>query len=297
MPAHPARFAKVPIAISLIGLAALAAGCAPERVDMNVHDIFTGDAARYALQTQMSPAQLASVGGFLPADTWPSDVPPLLLDVQVVAENKIDLAASNIDVSGFSGLRLHWVQLVATPLSDGALTPTPTKVEIYVGPSTATSITDPGVLPLASGAYPDPLAASMDCDGGCTLDDDGGIIVGPVDGLDAGDLDGGTSIAPDAGTGSRHFDDGGPDDAGSDDAGVDDAGTFDGGSSLLGSTALGQTLVFSEDAQTTLQSVVFSGQPFSLFVVLHLPIDSASNPSLPTGGADLLFDIQYELAQ
>lgn len=47
--------ARAPLALAALVLSGLAA-CAPEKVDINVHDIFTGDAARYALQNQMPAA-------------------------------------------------------------------------------------------------------------------------------------------------------------------------------------------------------------------------------------------------
>jgi len=283
-PALPARPLAALAGLLVAGL--FLAGCAPEQVDMNVHDIFSGDSARYALQTQMPASTLAALGGFLPADTWPADAPPLLLDVQVIAENKIDLAGSNIIVTDYSGLRLHWAQLVATALSNGPLAPVPTKVEMYVGPASSTSLTDPGVLPLAAGAFPETLAAAS-CDGGlgCLASDagsDGGSS-------DAGDADAG---AADAGSS-----DAGAADAGTPDAGGADAGTADAGAGSSDAGVAGQTLVFSADAQLTLQKLVFAGQPFALFVVLHIPIDTATNPALPTGGADLSFDVQFELAR
>ncbi len=292
-PARPALPSAARAGLLAAGL--LFAACAPEQVDMNVHDIFSGDSARYALQTQMPPATLAALGGFLPADTWPSDAPPLLLDVQVIAENKIDLAGSNIIVTDYSGLRLHWAQLVATALSDGPLAPVPTKVEMYVGPASSTSLTDPGVLPLAAGALPETLpAASCDAGLGCLASDAGSSDAGTSD---AGDADAGSSDAgaPDAGLADAGTADAGAADAGSPvDAGAGDAGTS-AGSSDAG--VAGQTLVFSADAQLALQKLVFAGQPFALFVVLHIPIDTATNPALPTGGADLSFDVQFELAR
>jgi hypothetical protein len=262
--------ARAPLVLAALVLSGLAA-CAPEKVDINVHDIFTGDAARYALQNQMPAASLAQVGGYLPVATWPSAAAPLLLDVKVVAQNKIDLAGSQIAPGDYSGIRMHWTTLIASQLNQtGPLTPRPTQIELYVGPATATSITDTGVIPLASGAYPDRLSGY------------------------AGD--GGTTSSADAGT------DGGViscgllcEDAGSPDAGAPDAGSHDAGSADAGVS--GQTLVFTSDAQLGLGKLVFANQPFSLFVVLHMPIDTATNPTLPTGGADLLFDIQFELAR
>src|SRR5277367_692032 len=130
----PARARRSALVLLALWLPAGLLACAPERVDMNVHDIFTSDAARYALQTQMAPALLASVGGYLPTDVWPSDAAPLLVDLQVIAENKIDLAASGIDISPYSGLRLHWTELIVGSTSEGPLSPQPTKIELYIGP-------------------------------------------------------------------------------------------------------------------------------------------------------------------
>jgi hypothetical protein len=274
--------ARAPLALAALVLSGLAA-CAPEKVDINVHDIFTGDAARYALQNQMPAALLAQVGGYLPVATWPPAAAPLLLDVKVVAQNKIDLAGSQIVPGDYSGIRMHWTTLVASQLTQtGPLTPKPTQIELYVGPAAATSITDTGVIPLASGAYPDKLLGQSG-DGGTTSSADAGTDGGVVTcGLlceDAG--------SPDAGA----------PDAGSHDAGSGDAGSADAGSGAADAGASGQTLVFTSDAQLGLGKLVFANQPFSLFVVVHMPIDTATNPTLPTGGADLLFDIQFELAR
>ncbi len=233
-----ARFAPVTLAT----VAALASACAPERVDMNVHDIFTSDAARYALQMKMAPELLSAVGGFLPADGWPASAPRLLLDLPIVAENKIDLAGANIDTSAYSGLRPHWAQVIVSSPDGTQLTPTPTMIELFVGPSSATSITDPGVAPLASGAYPETMTSMA---GGC----------------DAGPL-GGTCAPTDGGW-----------------------------------TASPQTLIFGADAQLALQQFIFAKTPFAIFVVLHLPIDSAVNSAMPLGAADLLFDVQFEMAR
>jgi hypothetical protein len=233
-----ARFAPVALAT----LSALSLGCAPERVDMNVHDIFTSDAARYALQTKMPPDLLTAVGGFLPTDAWPATAPRLLLDLPIVAQNKIDLSGAGIDTSPYSGLRPHWAQVIVSSPDGTQLTPTPTMIELFVGPSSATSITDTGVSPLASGAYPETMTSTAaDCD------------AGPAGGACA-PTDGGWTAAP-------------------------------------------QTLIFGADAQLALQQYVFAKEPFSIFVVLHLPIDSAVNPAMPLGGADLLFDVQFEMAR
>jgi hypothetical protein len=267
--------ARAPLVLAALVLSGLAA-CAPERVDINVHDIFTGDAARYALQNQMPAASLAQVGGYLPVATWPSSAAPLLLDVKVVAQNKIDLAGSQITPGDYSGIRMHWTTLIASQLNQtGPLTPKPTQIELYVGPAAATSITDTGVIPLASGAYPDKLSGYSG-DGGTTSTADAGTDAGPPPS------------------------DAGPHDAGSGDAGSADAGSADAGSAGSGAVdagVSGQSLVFTSDAQLGLGKLVFANQPFSLFVVLHMPIDTATNPTLPTGGADLLFDIQFELAR
>ncbi len=271
----PTRLAV--IALAAAGLSA----CAPERVDVNVHDIFTGDAARYALQAQMSPSLLAQVGGFLPA-TWPADAPRLLANVTVAAQNKVDLASSNLDTSPYSGLRIHWASLNAYPVDGAPLAPRPTDVQLYLGPTSATSISDPAVLPLASGAFPD---LSAFADAGVTIPvsngrsfDDGGVTCGLECGADAG--------APV---------DAGPPMTGLDGGGAQDAGASSGGTEPDGGTV--QLLVLAADAQLNLSKFVFAGQPFSIFVVVHYAIDSEQSLELPSGSDDLQFDIQFELAR
>ena len=239
-------FTGRPILAALFALSAASLACAPEKVDMNVHDVFTADAALYALQSSLPASTLAAVGGSIPNGTWPASAQPLLLDLPLVAENKIDFTAAGIDTSAYSGIRMHFAQLTVAAPAGVPLSPTPTWVELFIGPASATAITDPGVAPLASGAYPLQLSADS-TDGGCGSDPAAGVC------------------APDAGGAAA--------------------------------SAPAQSLVFAADAQLDLQTRVFAATPFAIFVVLHLPIDSALDASLPAGEADLSFDVQFEMAR
>jgi hypothetical protein len=148
---------QLTLACGALGLA----GCGPQPVDVKTTLTFTGPQAKAALKEQMPPALLAAVGGQVP-DVWPASAPRLLLDLLVTSRGKLDLKAAGVEPTKYVALRVKAVR-AQTALPSGGLRPLPAEYLLFAGPPGASTLSDPGVLRLARGAFPSPAS----CTGAC----------------------------------------------------------------------------------------------------------------------------------
>ena len=138
------------------------AGCGPQPVEIRTTHTFSGPLAKAALEQQMPPALLKAVGGQVP-DVWPAGAPRLLLDLLLTSRGQLDLAGGGVDPTKFGALRVKTVRAQST-LPAGLLRPEPAEYLLFAGPLGSASLSAPGVLRIARGAFPSPNT----CSGACT---------------------------------------------------------------------------------------------------------------------------------
>ena len=137
------------------------AGCGPQPLDVKTTLTFTGPQAKAALKEQMPATLLAAVGGQVP-DVWPASAPRLLLDLLVTSRAKLDLSGAGVDPAKYTALRVKAVR-AQTALPAGPLRPLAAEYLLFAGPPGSGTLSAPGVLRLARGAFPSPAS----CTGAC----------------------------------------------------------------------------------------------------------------------------------